>query len=391
MKWMNVMLLMLFLFNSLSAQVKVPLIGSIQEKLVFTIGKNVVNAQGAVEKEIIELWKDYITFGTPGDTVSTYWSYQTYIEPDQFLFNFPVARIKNASLPFVFHCQVIGIFPVENGYYCLKSAFMHEQESMLHLDAIITVYAKKENGKFLLFNSLDYNKSVLAHHKVGTIHYYVHPNHTFNKEQAQKMQAYNKQLAELFQIPTLTFDYFVANTSRELISLWGYDYMDNMYKPDQTGGLALLKDQIILAGNNSEYYPHEVFHLYAFKEAKNIPYFMINEGIATYFTGSAEQSFEWHFAALKAFHQEHPDYDYLHVDQLVDFDIPNGTHATDFRYIVGAIIARAVYKKQGMEGIKDLMRTVPNKEAMLAYMKEHLNVTTETFNAFIVSELERKY
>ncbi|PKG42715.1 hypothetical protein [Psychroflexus sp. MES1-P1E] len=59
---------------------------------------------------------------------------------------------------------------------------------------------------------------------VGQINYYVHPNHKFDEQQAGEMNAFNVKMAKLFNIPAISFDYFVSNYSREIVKLWGYDY-----------------------------------------------------------------------------------------------------------------------------------------------------------------------
>jgi len=154
----------------------------------------------------------------------------------------------------------------------------------------------------------------------------------------------NEKFAKTFNTNTLEFDYFVSNTSREITEIWGYEYMDRMYRPEQSGGVVIISNNVVLAGNNSEYYPHEVIHLYAFNVANNFPYFWINEGVATFFAGSTEKSFNWHLDELKTFNKTNPNYDYSKINNLTDFDIPNGKHMTDLRYIVGAIIIREIYE-----------------------------------------------
>ena len=69
--------------------------------------------------------------------------------------------------------------------------------------------------------------------------------------------------------------YFVANSSREIVKIWGYEYMDRMYRPEQTGGVAIPTDHVLYSGNNSEYYPHELIHLYAYNVCNNYPHFWL--------------------------------------------------------------------------------------------------------------------
>lgn len=285
-------------------------------KLKFFIGEQVINAEDENEKQIIQLWKDYVTNGQYSDPNSPYWSFEKTNVPDEYLWALNLANIQNNE--YETQCKIIGVFPVKHDYYCLKSAFMHDANGELFLDVIPTVYAKKFNGKFLLVNSTTYYKEILEHHKIGNINYYVHPFHKFDFEKAKQMSVFCEEMTKMFDMKIFEIDYFVSNTSREITEIWGYEYMDRMYRPEQTGGVALVSQNIVLAGNNSEYYPHEVVHLYAYNVANNLPYFWINEGVATYFAGSSEKSFDWHLNELIEFHQSNPDFDYVNIDQRVD-------------------------------------------------------------------------
>ncbi len=360
---------------------------TLSRKLVFYIGEQVINANDKNEKQIIKLWKEYLLAGKSGDTTSPFWSFENTTVPDEYLWALGLDEIQNRA--YETQCKIIGVFQVERGYYCLKSAFSHiDGNGEIYLDVIPTVYAKKIDGKFLLVNSATYHKEILEHHRIGNINYYVHPFHKFDIEKAKMMNSESKQIAKKFETTPLEFDYFVSNTSREITEIWGYEYMDRMYRTEQTGGVAIVSNNIIYAGNNSEYYPHEVVHLYAFNVAKNIPHFWINEGIATFFAGSTEKPFDWHLNELKLFHKATPNYDYSNINNLTDFDIPNEKHMTDLRYIVGAIIIREIYKKEGIQGIKDAL-TIGNKsDDFYALLKEKLNVNEINFNKFIRQQIE---
>jgi hypothetical protein len=356
------------------------------EKLKFFIGEQVINAEGENEKQIIQLWKNYISDGQYGDSNSPYWLHENVNFPDEYLWALNINNIKNNN--YQTQCKIIGIFPVAHDYYCLKSAFMHSTHKELFLDVIPTVYAKKINGKFLLVNSTSYHKEILEHHKVGNINYYVHPFHKFDIDKAKKMSVYCDEMTKLFDVKPFEIDYFVSNTSREITEIWGYEYMNRMYRPEQTGGVALVSQNLVLAGNNSEYYPHEIVHLFAYNVANNLPYFWINEGVATFFAGSSEKSFEWHLNELKEFHKTNPNFDYINIDTLTDFDIPNGKHMTDLRYIVGAIIIREIYLKENIEGVKDALKIGNTKEDMFVFLKKKLNVDKDQFNNFIKKLIE---
>lgn len=383
----NITKAIIFLFISINAFSQNNIQETSSEKLVFYIGEQVINANDEDEKQIIQLWKEYLLAGNYGDTSSPYWSFENTNVPDEYLWALGVDNIQDRVYPT--QCKIIGIFQVKKDYYCLKSAFSHiDSKGEIYLDVIPTVYAKKFNGKYLLVNSATYHKEILEHHKIGNINYYVHPFHKFDLEKAKKMNSDSEKFAEEFETPPLEFDYFVSNTSREITEIWGYEYMNRMYRPGQTGGVAIVSNNTIYAGNNSEYYPHEVVHLYAYNVAKNIPHFWINEGIATFFAGSSEKTFEWHLNELKEFHKKTPNYDYTNIQNVTDFDIPNGKHMTDLRYIVGAIIIREIYKKEKIQGIKDSLTIGYTKDDFYTLLTEKLNVTESNFNKFIYKQLE---
>jgi hypothetical protein len=78
----------------------------------------------------------------------------------------------------------------------------------------------------------------------------------------------------------------------------------------------------------------------------------------------------------------------VNIDTLTDFDIPNGKHKTDLRYIVGAIIIREIYKKGNIEGVKEALKIGSTKEDMFIFLKSKLNVDKDQFNNFIRKLIE---
>ena len=387
MKIINLIISLLFTFfiipkvNSQNIQTT-----STDSSLIFFIGEQVVNAEDENEKQIIQLWKNYLLEGKFGDPNSPFWSFDGTKAPDEYLWAVGVGNLN--KLDYKVQCKIIGVYPVEQDYYCLKSAFTHvDPTGEIHLDVIPTVYAKKFNNHFLLVNSATYHKKTLEHHKIGNIDYYVHPAHKFDIEKAYKMNDFNKLMAERFSSKPIACTYFVANTTREIVEIWGYEYMNRMYRPEQTGGVAFPSDKVIFCGNNSEYYPHELIHLYAYDVSDNIPHFWLNEGVATYFGGSTEKSFEWHLNELKEFNKMNPTFNYADISAIGDSYIPNGKHLTEIRYILGAIVIREVYEKYGMDGIKAALDQGDTDADFFAFLEEKLEITEATFNDFIRKQL----
>ena len=347
----------------------------------FFIGSEVSNANDESEKQIIQLWKNYLIEGKFQDAKSPYWSFDQLKIPDEYLWAVGIESLQERD--YRVQCKIIGIFPVENEHYALKTAFTHiDQKGEIHLDAITSVYAKKINNKFLLISSAEYLKSVFEYRKVGNINYYVHSNHEFNLTDAEKMNGFNQFIAKEFNVKPMEIDYFVANNARDIVDIWGYEYMDRMYIPIQTGGVASIHNKLIYSGNNSEYYPHELVHLYTYDIVPKDYHIWIGEGIATYYGGSGGYSLDWHLIKLNKFLEENPNFDLSDLD-ILNKEIPNGEHKTDFRYVIGGFLMKKMYERYGVQGFIDALQVTGGNEDYFAFLNEKLGIEKAEFNNYI--------
>ncbi len=361
----------------------------IQEKgFIFHINKTVENAEGKNEKEIIQLWGDYLSSGSYFSSNSSYWSHEDMMIPDYFLLQLNMRKILEKNEKKIQN-TILGIYPVENDHYELKSMFTSVTDSteQINLHYIVSIFAKKIDGSFKLVNSSSYYKNIWERKSVGNINYYIHPVHNFNEGEAKRMNEFNLELANKFESEPLTFDYFVSNTGREIIKVWGYDFMPRMLQPVQTGGMADLYNMIIYAGNNSAYYPHEVVHLYTSKYKKTY-HKWIDEGLATFLGGSTGYDLDWHLQKLKIFLEKEPDYDLSDISKLA-IDIPNGEHMTDFRYVIGGFICKKIHEKEGMKGIFEALQYGKTDEAFFRLLKEKLNIHKNNFDTYIKEEIKK--
>lgn len=373
-------ILFLILFSAITSFIQAQNMEKDINSLNIIIDENVLNAEDENEKEIINLWSNYLNSGEYKNPKSIYWDNSEYPIPDYFLWPINIKKIKSRT-PKV-QCTLIGIYPAENSHYALKTSLTSiGTEEEIVLEAIISVFAKKINGKYLLVNSSQYHKGLWKKEQVGQINYYVHPNHKFDKQQAEKMSLFNEEMAELFDIPSISFDYFVSNYSREIVRLWGYDYMPKIYIPGQTGGLADISNGLVYAGNNSEYYPHELVHLYTNKVYPDGYHFLLNEGFATFMAGSGGYDLDWHIEKLKAYIVENPDFE-ISLKTLKGY-IPNGLHNTEFRYVIGGLICKKIYESKGMKVLFEGLKKVRTDEDLNLFIEDKLNVKQADFSEYI--------
>ncbi len=145
-------------------------------------------------------------------------------------------------------------------------------------------------------------------------------------------------------------------------------------------------NQLIYAGNNSEYYPHEVVHLYTHAKFPRQSHHWADEGIAALIGGSTGYDIEWHWEKLRRFVLENPDYK---MDNLIDLqtNIPNGEFITDFRYPIGALICQKIMEKEGMKGIFEALQAGPSEENYFEVVKQKLNVNKEDFGTYVKAEI----
>ncbi|MEM6719455.1 MAG: hypothetical protein AAF611_09085 [Bacteroidota bacterium] len=344
------------------------------------IDPNVENANDPEEKEIIALWTNYLQAGEYQNPETSYWDTSQYRIPDYFLWMVNLRTLLTRT-PKV-QCTILGVFPVENDHYAIKTSLAHVGENnTIALEAILSVYAKKVNGTYVLVNSTQYHKNVWQQKQFGKIRYYIHPTHQFNEKDAQRMNAFNEKMAAIFKVEPISFDYFLSSYSREIVRLIGYDYMNRIYIPGQTGGVADIRNRIVYAGNNSAYYAHELVHIYTRELFPNVNHFWLDEGFATYLGGSGGNDLDWHIAKFKTYILENPDFE-ISLSELRGY-IPNGEHHTEFRYVIGGLICKEIIEKRGMDALIEGLQTVNTDEDYLNFVKEKLGVKAKDFSDYV--------
>lgn len=359
-----------------------------QPGVSFHINHNVKNSEEEYFKEIQSNWEEYITsnYFVRGD--NELWSNDDYQYPDYNYINllYILARLERQERSF--QCSTVGIVPVEKEFYLLKTIFTEKEEEAVEVRFIISVYAKRMGDKFLFFSGTQYSKAICQNEKFENINYIIHPDHSFQKEDALKMEKFNLEMAELFQTEVLAFDYLVTNDSRDLGEMMGLNLFSYSYQPVASGGMADTYNNIILAGNNSAYYPHEVVHLYTAAKFMGQYHRWVDEGIAALLGGSTGYDIEWHWEKLRRFLEENPDYELKELEAL-ETNIPNGEFISDFRYAIGALICQKIIDKKGMEGIFEALQAGRSDDEYFALLEHMLGVNKQSFETFVKSEVAK--
>jgi len=362
---------------------------SADSSISFHINENVKNSDTEYFKCIQENWVNYLNSNYFVKTDNELWSYDMFDYPDYGYISLLLRLIEIYRNGGNIQSTTIAIVPVENDYYLLKTVFteqLPENHQMVDIKFIISVYAKKKDQYFKFYSSTQYHKEICENIKVGNVNYVLHSEHQFSMNDALKMNQFNTEVAELFGVEPLSFDYMVANDTRDLSELLGVNLFSYSYQPVPSGGMTDNYNQLIYAGNNSEYYPHEVVHLYTNAKYSLQYHPWVDEGIAALLGGSTGYDIEWHWEKLRRFLIENPDYP-LEDLSVLESMIPNGEFMTDFRYAIGALICQKIIDKEGMTGIFEALQYGRAEENYFALLKDKLDIERADFGRYVSAEI----
>lgn len=254
--------------------------------------------------------------------------------------------------------------------------------------ATINFGVTEKGGYLFLTNMVLLNSKDWVNNEFGHITYIYPPTHQFSKEKAAKMEDFSQEMATLFEIEPIQFRYFVTNSNIELYRLWGFDYAYDMFNMDTTGGSAAIYSKIIYSGNGTEYYPHELVHLYVSQwlgaeHSKSHVWF--NEGLATYLGGSRGKSLEWQLAVLKTYLNSEPKPD---LSNLFKLKMKIGI-STNMDYAIGGLICKLAYEKGGIRALKELLTVGKSNDDFYRGIEMVLGVSKEDFPDFIYREMQK--
>lgn len=341
------------------------------------INKNVPNT--CLNLKIINRLQGFLNIKNLEPRSFEYWKasdFNKYMFPYEDLMNMEVSSTNDTYYkPTVLEIIGTGTNDYER---LIKIAFIGNENKNNHLRAIYTFIIDTKDWKFkrvLEHNTKDWKKV-----KVGNIKYFNSPLREFNSQKAEKFNAFNNTLSAFFKESPRQITYFACTSPAELYKIMGYDYITNMYMAE-TGALNEYTSNIIFAGNDSEYYAHELVHSYLspsyFKTINNLG--VLSEGLATYIGGSNGKSYEELREDLRTLMAErdinlmeylHPYYETQEKNQL--------------SYTIGALLLERAIR---LKGVEDFWQIFDNED--LEASLKLLDLDLETLNKTLEDELSR--
>ncbi len=357
--------------------------------LVVRCNPNVINKNGAEETEVLAVWTDFLQhYQQPFANNPNWFSTVDVATPNYLLFEIGYSNKdldgKTAT--------ILGIYPTDDGYWGIKTAISrNDADKNTVFSAIVTVYAKKIQGKYKLFSQLQRYLSFCELKVIGNLSFYTKKGQKFKENDAKRLDSLNKSLAKQFNLPEFSCNIVAVNNVVELYSeVLGYDYAPQMFVAVQKGGLADRVNNTLLSANGSPFYAHELVHFYTQQFAAEGKYVnsFFDEGAATFFGGSREQPLDWHIKKLKIYLAEHPEMDLEDLNNIgykntKTWDLPDATYSTDIRYTLGGALCRLQYKQKGVEGLRQLLNAPSND--IYTNIEAFFGVKKENFRAFFMN------
>ena len=262
----------------------------------------------------------------------------------------------------------------------IKIAYMGHNNSTSenYLKLIYNIIANI-NGETVVFSKfLPEVTKDWKHLSYKSIDYVISPNKMANNSEMERQVKDLSLVCSFLNCPLIPITYYSCINPKQLFEIKGYDYHPMMYA-DTVGGMAD-HGGIVYSGNNSEYYTHEIMHIYTNKLFPSIPK-LIDEGMAMLIGGSGNKNYLWHRNQMVDFVGQNEGFrflDYLDVYQ----NIKAGSE-TLIPYMTGALIVEYVLNKFGKE--KLFMWCESGKD--ISILLDEIASSHEEINALLINQL----
>lgn len=224
-------------------------------------------------------------------------------------------------------------------------------------------YAIHENSRWKLANALFYDTKHWQSYDTEKICFHFNSNESFSKTLADTSNAFCDSVITRFDFSPLMakIDFYVVDGVHEVGHLLGYDHY--IY------GFAFGKsiENIIISGNKTVYYPHELVHQIVKKE--NLGSNFIEEGFATWLGGSMGN----------AYHDVAKDFS-QHYLTTANSNFEWAFECNISCYAFAAIIIDLIHDYYGDNGVKELIKLPSNnKEELLRSIEKTTGWDTKSF------------
>ncbi len=267
-----------------------------------------------------------------------------------------------------------------DGFYRIRSKVLPLNPNDKSLYAIFNIYAKKSESVYKLYNQFFVTKSKLKYFQSGNIDYYYPGNYNFINKKAKETADVYSTISVLYgNTKKSKITYIIGNTFNEANSFVGFD-SSIISSTSPYAGYSIRNQNIILSCR--ENHLHEIVH------ALFIPLFpkapaLFQEGIATYYGGTAGQSYSINLEQLKKMIHNNPDIDLSKINDLNNV-LENGSN---YFYTIGAIFIDNALKIGGTKKVlalfQDSVSDPSNWEDPFLAIKKEFGIERKQIDSFL--------
>ncbi|HMR20142.1 MAG TPA: hypothetical protein PKA53_12645 [Sphingobacterium sp.] len=265
---------------------------------------------------------------------------------------------------------------IDDDTFEVKISFISATENPVLKFIHALLLKRMPDGLLSVFSTFERNTEIWNIKTVGNITYTYEESSAFDQQRASAMYDFSRQLATLFNCEPIAISYYKFKNPTDLFQNIGVDYITNQFFAE-TGGFAIQSKKMILAANNSEYYPHELCHIYTYhNQTTGQLNSHADEGFATYMGGSGALSLH---EILRYVEQVFLTED---KDAFIEFkDLHNRMpNDINFAYGISGLFIVKLHQEHGFEAVKELLYSNDTLEAYLAVLTKHLHITETNFD-----------
>lgn len=310
----------------------------------------------ASEQVVRQLWNEYLAskrgqFAMNAGQPSRQWSASEQAQWSMY-------DLAGFYLPDQVVPEVLSVTPVRPGAdsaYQIVTRFWPEgttaRDSSTKPVLTMTVYARREEGRFVLANALPYRTSAWVRETRGRVTFRVAPALRFDATRAARAAAFVDSLAAAFGVaPPPRLDYYVTESVDQALEILGVVIPGRF---GAGGGFAKPVNFQVFSGIPAlgEEYRHEIAHVVLLPITRGSSTSLIaSEGVPTWFGGTAGRDFQGSVRHLDSLLRAQPQ---LTLDNIVDdMGVPS-----DIRNAAGAVLAEMVHEASGVDAVREYLRT----------------------------------
>ena len=356
-------------------------IGQAQEsnKISFVTSPS-VDTSSIENKEILILLDQFLNSKNQHYLENDYW-----IKSDFARFKYPFYELigmeYDANYNIINKIDLMAIYDINESEKLVKLGYL-APDSVNKAFTILLIYniiATKDNDNWKFKRAVDYVTRDWQKVQKESLLYYLPPGKKPNETEIKKQLEDITKICTFFNTTPIDIHYYSCNSPIQVFEVKGFDYHPSMLV-SKTGGMTA-DGNIVYSGNNSEFYTHEIIHIYIKNLFPQTPQ-ILNEGIATYIGGSGKNDYLWHREVFANY------MDTAQIDlsaHLQPYERLYINKETSIPYMIGALICERTLRIYGKEALFNLFNSKQKRWPTL----NQVGLTKENLTIEIKKELKK--